>query len=115
MRHSRGAARRQTWGLPMWIRLLIVDPRVDEFIYELQEALERAGAETLVARYVAGALVAMRCFGFDAVLIGELGEPPGSLQQLRGACGLPVVQYAGSDVGRIVQAVMQATGHAQLQ
>jgi hypothetical protein len=99
----------------MSMRLLIVEPRIDDFILEFQEALERAGAETLVARYISGALVALRRFGFDAVLIGELVEPPERLKQLRAACRLPVVEYTGSDVGKIVQAVMQATGHAQRQ
>ena len=96
----------------MLIRFLIVDPRTDEFIDELQEALERAGAETLVARHVADALSALRRFGFDAVLVGEPGKPE-SLQTLRDASGLPVVPYTGRKVAKIVQAAMQATGHGQ--
>jgi hypothetical protein len=57
----------------------------------------------------------LRRFGFDAVLVGELGKPAESLQVLRDACAVPVVPYTGCEVAKIVQAAMQAIGHGQSQ
>src|SRR5262245_41844269 len=87
--------------------LLIVDRRVDSFVFELRDALERAGADVLVVHHETGAIAHLRRFEINAVLLSELDGPPQTEERLaQELAGLPVLRYGAEDgVAETVQAV----------
>jgi hypothetical protein len=73
--------------------ILIVEPGIDQFVIQLQTALERRGAETLAAREPARAIDRMRQFRFSAGIL-NYDHASASLHELIDELsGIPVLLY----------------------
>lgn len=80
--------------------ILIVEPRVDSFISELQRTLAAAGAESLVARDASTALTRMDEFPFTAV-VAHVDEAA-----IKDCVMLPTLLYGTADAKRDPQAIL---------
>src|SRR5262245_29903618 len=87
--------------------LLVVDRRINPFVPALQDALEVAGADVLVASDEVGALASLRRFDVSAILIGDLAGASDQARRLqRELGGVPVLRYGDEEgVAEIVEAV----------
>jgi hypothetical protein len=75
--------------------ILIVEPEIDQFACNLQGALERMGAETLIVRQPASALERMRSFRFSACLINYDQASDTLSALIGGLVDVPIVLYGG--------------------
>jgi hypothetical protein len=76
--------------------ILIVEPQIAQFVYNLQGALEQMGAETLIAREPADAFERMRSFSFSACVI-NYDHASDALHAFIGDLGrVPVLLYGGA-------------------
>src|SRR5215471_1738126 len=101
MRGSRRYAYRPTQPSPKGIRggkrmslrgrpILVVYGHIDLFVLELQDAFDRAGADTVIARTPADALRHLR--RFDAVVINHVqGLDAGTRELVETFAGTPVL------------------------
>ena len=75
--------------------ILIVEPEIDHFVCNSQSALERTGAEKLIACAPAKAIASMRSFGFSAGVI-NYKHTSGALPALiESPSGVPILLYGG--------------------
>ena len=75
---------------------LIVEPRICQFVCNLQGALEQTGAETLIVREPADAIERMRSFRFSACVI-NYDHACDALHVLIGRLvGVPILLYGGA-------------------
>jgi hypothetical protein len=74
--------------------ILIVEPRVDSFVAELQRVLEVAGAESLIVRDASTARTRMDKFAFTAV-VAHIDEAA-----IKDRVALPTLLYGTADVER---------------
>jgi len=77
--------------------ILIVYGEIDLFVVELQDAFDRAGADTLIARTPADAMRHLKRFDFDAVVINHIqGLDAGSRELVEELAGTPVLVLCGA-------------------
>jgi hypothetical protein len=75
--------------------ILIVEPEIDQFVYNLQGTLERTGAETLIIREPAKAVEGMRAFRFSACVM-NYNYTSGALHAVIDYLnGVPILLYGG--------------------
>jgi hypothetical protein len=71
-------------------RILLVYGEIDLFVVHLQEALDGAGADSVIARTPADALIQLKRFNFESVLINYMpGVDAQHLDLLRALRGVP--------------------------
>ena len=93
--------------------ILIVDSDDDPFASDLKGALQRAGADVLIARDALAALAFLAGFELSAALIGGISGPAESYHELiKGLRGVPFRLYDVTEgVPTIVAAVTRMIGH----
>ena len=75
--------------------ILIVEPGIDQFVIELQAALECRGAETLAVREPARAFDRMREFRFSAGVLNYDHASDALHKLIDALSGMPVLLYGG--------------------
>jgi hypothetical protein len=73
--------------------ILIVDPRVGQFAQDLQGALERRGAETLIVHESATAFDRTREFHFSAAVLNYDDASESQLTLIYGLGDIPILLY----------------------
>jgi len=72
--------------------ILIVYGHIDEFMLELQDAFNKTGADTFIARTPADALSLLQRLDFDAIVVNHVAELDDGLGVLVEAlCGMPTL------------------------
>ena len=80
--------------------ILVVESEIGPFVTPLQRSLEAAGAETMVARNLAVALLRIDEFAFTAVV------PSKDYAVIKERVEVPVVVYGSRDVEREPQTIV---------